>query len=163
MKKDKAAPPDDDGPMHLVTVDWSRGKWSGTAGKYSREHVWHFAGKLSLKVTDALAPTAYRDSARLDPLKSFVATVAGAHMLSWLHVAFSHGAEVESYLDMAEGVLAKLSDEQSWISEIILKPRVTFNARQQVEPSAITHFHEMAHRDCFIAQSIKTKVTIRSS
>jgi organic hydroperoxide reductase OsmC/OhrA len=78
-------------------------------------------------------------------------------------VAFSHGAEVESYLDMAEGVLAKLSGEQSWISEIILKPRVTFNARQQVEPSAITHFHEMAHRDCFIAQSIKTKVTIRSS
>ncbi len=162
MKKDKGAPPDDDGPMHLVTIDWSRGKWSGAAGKYSREHVWHFAGKLSLKVTDALAPAAYQDASRLDPLKSFVATVASAHMLSWLHVAFSHGAEVESYLDLAEGTLAKLADDQSWISEIILKPRVTFNARQRVEASAITHFHEMAHRDCFIAQSIKTKVTIRS-
>lgn len=146
-----------------MTIDWSRGKWSGTAGKYSREHAWHFAGKLALRVTDALAPAAYRDSARLDPLKSFVATVASAHMLSWLRVAFSHGAEVESYLDMAEGVLAKLSGEQSWISEIILKPRITFNARQQVEPSAIAHFHEMAHRDCFIAKSIKTKVTVRSS
>ena len=121
MKKDNEAPPDDDGPIHLVTVDWSRGKWSGTAGKYSREHVWHFGGRLDLKVTDALAPAAYRDSARLDPLKSFVATVASAHMLSWLHVAFSHGAEVESYLDMAEGVLAKLPDDQSWISEIISK------------------------------------------
>jgi len=75
--------------------------------------VWHFGGKLALKVTDALSPAAYRDSARLDPLKSFVATVASAHMLSWLHVAFSHGAEVESYLDMAEGVLAKLPDDQS--------------------------------------------------
>jgi organic hydroperoxide reductase OsmC/OhrA len=163
MKRDKEAPADDDGPIHLVTVDWSRGKWSGTTGKYSREHAWHFGGKLALKVTDALAPAAYRDSARLDPLKSFVATVASAHMLSWLHVAFSHGAEVESYLDMAEGVLAKLPDDQSWISEIILEPRVKFNSRQQVEPSAITHFHEMAHRDCFIAQSIKTKVTVRSS
>ena len=78
-------------------------------------------------------------------------------------VAFGHGVEVESYLDMAEGVLAKLPDDQSWISEIILKPRVKFNSRQQVEPSAIAHFHEMAHRDCFIAQSIKTKVTVRSS
>ena len=75
--------------------------------------MWHFGGKLALKVTDALSPAAYRDSARLDPLKSFVATVASAHMLSWLHVAFSHGAEVESYLDMAEGVLAKLPDDQS--------------------------------------------------
>jgi len=82
MTKDKAAPPDDDGPIHLVTVDWSRGKWSGTTGKYSREHVWHFAGKLAMKVTDALVPAAYRDSARLGPLKSFVATVASAHMLS---------------------------------------------------------------------------------
>ena len=82
MKKDEATPQTDDGPIHLVTIDWSRGKWSGTAGKYSREHAWHFAGKLALRVTDALAPA---------------------------------------------------------------------------------HFHEMAHRDCFIAQSIKTKVTVRSS
>jgi len=64
--------------------------------------------------------------------------------------------------DMAEGVMAKLPDDQSWINEINLKPRVKFNVRQHVKPSAITHFHEMAHHDCFIAQSIKTKVTIRS-
>jgi len=80
MKKDKATPQTDDGPIHLVTIDWSRGKWSGTAGKYSREHVWHFAGKLAMRVTDALAPAAYRDSARLDPLKSFVATVVALHV-----------------------------------------------------------------------------------
>lgn len=72
----------------------------GTRGKYSREHEWHFAGRLSLKVTDALA--AYRDAARLDPLKSYVATISSAHMLAWLHAAFSHEVEVESYLDMAE-------------------------------------------------------------
>jgi hypothetical protein len=26
-------------PMHLATIDWKR-------GKYSREHQWHFAGRL---------------------------------------------------------------------------------------------------------------------
>ena len=66
--------------MHLVTIDWARGRWSGTRGKYSREHQWHFAGRLSLKVSDALSPAAYRDTARLDPLKSYVATIASAHM-----------------------------------------------------------------------------------
>ena len=81
MTKDGAAPPDDDRPIHLVTVDWSRGKWSGTAGSIRAKHVCHFGGKLALKVTDALAPAAYRDSARLDPLKSFVATVASARAL----------------------------------------------------------------------------------
>jgi len=53
------------------------------------------------KITDALAPSAYRDSSRLDPLKSFVSTV-------------------------------------------------TFGAPPTMEPSVVTHFHEMAHRDCFI-------------
>lgn len=148
--------------MHLVTIDWARGKWSGTRGKYSREHQWHFAGRLSLKVSDALSPAAYRDTARLDPLKSYVATIASAHMLAWLHVAFSHEVEVEKYLDTAEGVVTGLPDGRCWVSEVILKPRITFNSQQQVAASAIAHFHELAQRDCFVAQSIKTKVTVRS-
>ncbi len=162
MKSGKAEAPGDEGPIHLVTVDWSRGKWSGTKGKYSREHQWHFPGRRSVKVTDALAPAAYRDAARLDPLKSYVATIASGHMLAWLHAAFCHEVEVESYLDMAEAVLSGLPEGRCWVSEIILRPRVTFNARQQVEASAIKHFHELAQRDCFIAQSVKTKVTIGS-
>jgi organic hydroperoxide reductase OsmC/OhrA len=162
MNSDKAGAPAGDEPMHLVTIDWARGKWSGTQGKYSREHQWHFAGRLSLKVSDALSPAAYRDAARLDPLKSYVATIASAHMLAWLHVAFSHKVEVEKYLDTAEGAVSVLPDGRCWVSEVILKPRVTFNSQQQVAASAVEHFHELAQRDCFIAQSIKTKVTVRS-
>lgn len=160
MKSDKAETPAGDERIHLVTIDWKRGKWSGTRGKYSREHEWHFAGRLSLKVTDAIAPPAYRDAARMDPLKSYVATISSAHMLAWLHAAFSHEVEVESYLDMAEGVVSGLPEGRSWVSEVILKPRVTFDAKQQVTASAIAHFHELAQQDCFIARSIKTKVTI---
>jgi organic hydroperoxide reductase OsmC/OhrA len=100
-------------------------EWWGTRGKYSREHQWHFAGRLSLKVSDALSPAAYRDTARLDPLKSYVATIASAHMSAWLHVAFSHEVEVEKYLDTTEGVVTALPDGRCWISEVILKPRIT--------------------------------------
>lgn len=46
MKSDKGTPPDEDGPVHLVTVDWQRGKWSGMRGKYSRDHEWHLAGAI---------------------------------------------------------------------------------------------------------------------
>jgi organic hydroperoxide reductase OsmC/OhrA len=160
MNSDRAETSSGDERIHLVTIDWKRGKWSGTPGKYSREHQWHFAGRLVLKVTDALAPAAYRDAARLDPLKSYVATISSAHMLGWLHAAFSHGVEVESYLDLAEGVMSRLPEGRSWVSEVVLKPRVTFDAKQQVAASAIARFHELAQQDCFIARSIKTKVTI---
>ena len=155
-----AAPAEGDERIHLVTIDWARGKWSGVPGKYSREHLWRFAGKLSLKVTDALAPMAYRDTVRLDPLKSYVATVASAHMLAWLHAAFRHGVEVESYLDAAEGVLSILPDRRSWVSEVTLKPRITFHPSHDVEAKVIERFHELALQDCFIARSIKTKVTV---
>src|SRR5258707_11840541 len=63
MNSGKADAPAADEFVHLVTIDWTRGKWSGTRGKYSREHQWHFAGRLSLKVSDALSPAAYRDTA----------------------------------------------------------------------------------------------------
>jgi organic hydroperoxide reductase OsmC/OhrA len=111
-------------------------------------------------VTDALTPAAFRDTVRLDPLKSYVATISSAHMLEWLHAAFSHGTEMESYLDMAEGVMSVLPDGRSWASEVILKPRVTFDTKQKVTTAAIARFHELAQRDCFIALSIKTKVTV---
>jgi organic hydroperoxide reductase OsmC/OhrA len=160
MNSDKAEKPPGDERIHLVTIDWKRGKWSGSRGKYSREHEWHFGGRLSLRVTDALTPAAFRDRARLDPLKSYVATISSAHMLAWLHAAFSHGAEVESYLDAAEGVMSALPEGLAWVSEVILKPRVTFATTQQVTAAAIARFHELAQQDCFIAHSIKTKVTV---
>src|SRR6202035_1046658 len=74
-----------DEPIHLATVDWQCGKWSGVPGKYSREHVWVLPGGLTLKATDPIAPTAYRDRARLDLLNAFVATVASGHLLAWLN------------------------------------------------------------------------------
>jgi hypothetical protein len=88
MNSDSAETSAGDERIHLVTIDWKRGKWSDTPVKYSREHQWHFAGRLVLKVTDTLAPAAYREAARLDQLKSYVATISSAHMLAWLHAAF---------------------------------------------------------------------------
>jgi hypothetical protein len=34
--------------------------------------------------------------------------------------------------------MSLLPDGRSWVSEVILKPRVTFDAKQQVAASAIT-------------------------
>jgi hypothetical protein len=40
---------------------------------------------------------------------------------------------------------------------------VKFDVGQQVSPEAIAHIHELAQQHCFIARSIKTKVTVRSA
>ena len=88
-----------------ATIDWARGKWSGAKGKYSREHTWMLEGGVKLLVSDSrsMLPDGYRDQVGVDPEKSFVATIASAHMLSFLHLAFGMGVEVETYHDAAVG------------------------------------------------------------
>ena len=157
MDTSKGDAPAGDETIHLVTIDWKRAKWSGTRGKYSREHQWHFAARLSVKVTDALTPAAYRDAARMDALKSYVATISSAHMLAWLHAAFSHEVEVESYLDVAEGVVSGLPEGRCWVREVILKPRITFDPKQQVSASTIAHCHDLALRDCLLPARSKQR------
>jgi organic hydroperoxide reductase OsmC/OhrA len=158
MGRQKAATPDEGG--HLVTIDWQRGKWSSFKGQYSRQHQWHLAGGLVLQVTDAMPPPGFRDGVRLDAWRAYVAAISSGHMLAWLHAAFSHGVEVESYLDRTEGWLSCLPEGRTWVSEVILHPKVVPSAGQQITAEQSAHFHDLARRDCFIACSVKTKITV---
>lgn len=153
-----ASTPDEGG--HLVTIAWERGRWSGFKGQYSRQHQWHLAGGLVLRVTDAMAPPSYRDGVPLDAWRAYVAAISSGHMLAWLHAAFSHGVEVESYVDRTEGMLSSLPEGRTWVSEVILHPQVALSPGQQVTAAEIAHFHALARRDCFIACSVKTKITV---
>jgi organic hydroperoxide reductase OsmC/OhrA len=148
----------------LVTIGWDRGKGSNSPGRYSRQHQWRFISKLVVEATDAMRPADYGgDGGAIDPWMAYVAAIASGHMLAWLHAAFSHRVEVSGYRDQAEGVINQLPQGRSWVSEVILHPRVTLSAGQQVTAAQIAHFHELARRDCFIASSVKTKVTVESA
>lgn len=149
--------------VHLATIDWQRGKWTGAKGKYSREHLWHLVGGAKLKASDspAMLPKAFTDRAAVNPENMFVAAVASAHMFSWLNVAFGMGIEVASYLDRAHGVLSESASGQIWVSEVILYPKITFDPHYEVTAEAVAKVHELAHARCFIARSIKAKVTVR--
>jgi organic hydroperoxide reductase OsmC/OhrA len=151
--------------VRLATIDWQRGKWSNAKGKYSREHVWLLEGGTKLRASDSsfLLPPGYRDGAGVDPEKTYVATIASAHMLGFLHLAFGMGVEVESYRDDAAGVMNELSPDVYWVSEVILTPRITYYERSTATAAAEARLHELAQEHCFIARSIRTKVTVRRS
>src|SRR5882672_5872637 len=79
--------------VHPASIAWD-------VGRYSREHTWHFAGGAKLKASDSpfMLPEGYRDSARLDAEKLFVASVASSNMLYWLHIAFGMELDVTGYV-----------------------------------------------------------------
>jgi organic hydroperoxide reductase OsmC/OhrA len=92
-----------------------------------------------------------------------VAAISSAHMLGWLNIAFAMEIEVASYLDRAHGVLTEISPGELWVSEVILQPKITFDPHYDVGDDVIAHIHELAHKDCFIARSVKAKIIIRKA
>jgi organic hydroperoxide reductase OsmC/OhrA len=154
-----------DESIHLASIAWERGKWADFPGKYAREHLWHFAGGAKLKASESpfQTPEGYRDNAKLDPEKLYVATIASSHMLTWLEIAFGMEIDVASYLDSAHGIMSELKDGVYWVSEVILHPKITYGPRRSATAAAEARLHEMAHEQCFIEQSIKTKVTVRAA
>ena len=116
-----------------------------------------------MKASDspALLPKGFQDRAAVNPENMLVGAISSAHMLSWLNVAFGMGIEVVSYLDQAHGVLTEICAGEVWVSEVILKPRITFDPRFDVSADVIAKVHELAHENCFIARSVKSKVTVR--
>lgn len=130
---------------HLATIDWQRGAWSDKRGKYSRQHLWVLAGtRLQASESGAVMPAAYRDKTPIDPQNMFVATIASAHMLTWLDIG------AERYVDRACGVLTGLEGGGCWISEVILHPKVTLKADYPMTAArshVSIHLHERKHAD----------------
>ena len=68
------------------------------------------------------------------------------------------------YLDQAHRVLSEVKRPgEIWVSEVILHPRITFDSDLEVSAEVVARVHELADEHCFIARSIKAKITVRSA
>jgi organic hydroperoxide reductase OsmC/OhrA len=142
---------------HKATIAWTRGGRDFTYEKYSRDHAWSFDG--GVRVTASSAPTYLGNPALVDPEEAFVASVASCHMLTFLAIAARKRLVVESYEDAAVGHMEKNADGRLAITRVTLSPKIVFGSQP---PSAddLAHLHEQAHENCFIANSVRTEITV---
>jgi organic hydroperoxide reductase OsmC/OhrA len=140
---------------HHATIEWTRGASEFRYETYSRAHEMRFDG-ISVRANAAPGnvPPTVKPEAGVDPEQAFVASLSSCHMLWFLHIACRAGYVVDSYVDEALGVL-----DQTWMSRVLLRPRVRFSGKA---PGAEEHLalHHKAHQKCFIANSVKTEVVI---
>ena len=97
------------------------------------------------------------DIALLNPEQLLVMAAASCQLLSFLAVAARARIDVVDYQDDAEGEMPE-DDRRMRITRITLRPRITI--RGAVDEERIRHFVEIAHRECFIANSLNTEVVI---
>lgn len=147
---------------HIATVQWQRYQVQSTDNQYSREHIWQFDGGLEVPVSASphVVPVPYSNAACVDPEEAFVASLASCHMLWFLAIAAKQKFIVEQYCDRAVGTLAKNENGNLAITQVHLRPQITFAQGNLPTPEQILQMHEAAHHSCFLANSVKTEIMI---
>ena len=126
--------------------------------KYSRGHTWGFDGGAVVAASSApqVIPLPYSVAANVDPEEAFVASLSSCHMLWFLHLAAERKYVIDSYIDEAVGIMAKNTEGKLAMTEVTLRPHVGC----EISESELADLHHQAHEQCFIANSVKTKVTV---
>jgi organic hydroperoxide reductase OsmC/OhrA len=145
---------------YTATVQWQRREGEVfTDTRYHREHVLSFDGGVEVagSSSPSVVPLPLSTEAAIDPEEMFVASLSACHMLWFLSLAAEAGLVVERYDDEASGVMSKNADGQWWMSEVTLRPRVALAAGPT---ESLAHLHHRAHDACFIANSVRTAVSV---
>jgi len=150
--------------IYTATIRWTRDPSSDFAkGQYSRAHEWAFDGGAVVPASPSphVVPAPWSDTSGVDPEEAFVASLSSCHMLFFIDYARRDGWVVDSYVDEAEGVLAKRADGKMAMTRVTLRPRITWGGEAPDE-AAIADLHHRAHEACFIANSVNTEVRVQS-
>jgi len=147
---------------HTATISWRRTSPDFLKGAYSREHTWTFDGGLVVPASPSpsVVREPYSNPANVDPEEAFVAAISSCHMLSFLYLASRHGFQVDSYQDEAKGLMSKNDKGVPWVSSVVLHPKITYSGDRVPTASEVEELHHLAHEQCFIANSVRTEVTV---
>ena len=144
--------------QHTVTLDWKRESADFGYQNYNRDHDWKFDG--GARVRASAAPAYLGNPQYVDPEEAFVASLSSCHMLTFLAVACRKRLVVDSYEDEAVGWLEKDSSGGLAITRVTLRPLIRFGGDKAPSAEELAQMHDQAHHACFIANSVKTEVTV---
>lgn len=145
------------GTVHRYEV---RCDWAGSTGvgydAYDRTHAATVPPAL-----DALPmsgdPAFLGDARLVNPEQLLVLAASSCQLLSFLAVAARARIDVVAYSDRAEAVMPE-DDPPMRITLITLRPEI--RVRGAVPEDRLRHLCEVAHRECFIANSLTSEVLV---
>ncbi len=148
---------------HRATIRWAREEGAVfTDGRYSRAHDWTFDGGVVVPGSPSphVVPLPWSREDAVDPEEAFVAAASSCHMLTFLHLASKRRFVVDAYEDRAVGHMTQNQAGRLFVSRIVLDPTIAFSGERQPSPDEIADLHHLAHRECFIANSVLTEIVV---
>lgn len=135
-------------------------EWSGTTGvgydEYDRGHT-AAAAPAAARLELSSDPAFLGDPRLLNPEQLLVLSAASCQLLSFLAVAARARIDVLHYEDDGEGEMPE-DDQPARITSIVLRPKIRVAAGPT--EARVRHLVEVAHRECYIANSLRTEVRV---
>ena len=146
---------------YTADVHWTLGPGEDfLKGRYSRGHTVRFDG--GTEMAGSASPHVvgkWAVEAAVDPEEMLVAAISTCHMLSFLHVVRLAGCIAAAYRDHAEGVMEEIAPGRHAVTRVVLHPRIEWTGAAP-DQAALDHMHHAAHEACFIANSVKTQISV---
>ena len=138
----------------------ARCSWKGTTSvgyeKYDRTHT--VSAPPALTSLSLSSDPAFRgDPAKLNPEQLVVISASSCQLLSFLAIAARARVDVLEYEDEAEAEMPE-GERPVRITTIKLKPRIVVGPG--VSEERVRQLVEQAHHECYIANSLKSNVTV---
>lgn len=140
---------------YAVHVEWTGNLGTGTSGykSYSRDNVISADGNPSIEGSSD--KPFFGTPERWNPEELLLAALSQCHMLSYLHVALTHGITVTAYEDDATGTMQQTANGGGHFTSVTLRPVVTISGG---DPELARTIHAEASEKCFIAASVNFPV-----
>ena len=146
---------------YTACVKWQRGEQGFTDNSYSRGHEWIFDGGLTVPASSSphVVPLPMSVEYSVDPEEAYVAALSSCHMLFFLSISAARGFTVDQYVDNARGIMEKDSSSRVSVTRVELCPEAEFSGEEPTG-DVIHEMHELAHKKCFLANSVKSEISI---
>ncbi len=148
--------------LYTATVRWTRGDGDFLGAAYDRGHTWSFDGGIEVPASSSplVVPPPWSREAAVDPEEAFVAAISSCHMLTFLGIAARKRFLVDAYVDEARGEMTPNRAGKLHVSRVTLDPTITWAGERRPDAAAIAALHHLAHRECFIANSVLTEIVV---
>jgi organic hydroperoxide reductase OsmC/OhrA len=146
---------------YTADISWTLGEGEDfPRGRYSRGHTLGFDGGAVVPASASPHVVGkWAVEAAVDPEEMLVAALSSCHMLSFLHVARLAGFAVAAYRDHAEGLMEEVAPGRRAVTKVVLHPQIEWMG-EAPEGARLDRMHREAHEACFIANSVRTEVTV---
>jgi organic hydroperoxide reductase OsmC/OhrA len=146
---------------YVADITWRLGQREDCPnGRYSRGHEIGFDGGVAMPGSASPHVVGkWAVEAAVDPEEMLVAALSSCHMLSFLHIARLAGFTALSYQDHAEGVMEEIAPGRHAVTKVALHPRIEWEGTVP-DPAKLDAMHHEAHAVCYIANSVRTEITV---